>query len=284
MDAQELDGSDDEAGPGLPAAEVRRRGDRRRRRRAALAGGASALALATVVVGGTVVTDALRADAPSRPQPANPAPTPSATPSPLPTPSPVTAARATRVPDGFPLAAGYPTPPADAVEQQLVGPGRRVTAFEDLGACGTKLHPTAEPADRLAVTFSQPEDFRARELTTYPDDAIAQGALARLVDAYRACPRQSYGGTPESVTLTDVRTTSLGEEGYVVVNTYEVGGDPAIGLGQIQLVRVGNALLISTTADEGSSESDAVDREVRGHTAAIRPVVEAMCVFGPSPC
>jgi hypothetical protein len=273
---QNLD--DGAAGPALPASEVRRRGDRMRRRRTTVRALGAACAVAVIASGGIAMGGNLTG---SSPQP------PPATRQVDPTPDRTEPAEPRRVvtaiPDDFPLAEGYPADTGS--DQELVGPGADVPSLEEgVLVCDQVAYPTVDPAERLGAVFRQPEDFRSRELTTYPDDATARQALTNLVEAHRACARESFGGTPESVTLTEVRQSQLGDDGYAVVRSYELGGEPAIGLSQIQAVRVGNALLLSTTSNEGSGEPEAVDAAVRGEEATIAPLVEAMCVFSEAGC
>ncbi|MGZ8737379.1 MAG: hypothetical protein ACXWW7_09475, partial [Nocardioides sp.] len=266
------------AGPVLPASEVRRRGDRMRRRRTTVRALGAACAVAVITTGGIALGGDLTGSSP-QPPPASqdadptPAPTKSAEPRPV----------ITEIPDDFPLAEGYPTD--NGSDRELIGPGADVPSLEDgVMPCDQVAYPTVGSAERLGVIFRQPEDFRSRELTTYADAATAREALANLVEAHRACTRESFGGTPESVTLTEVRQTQLGDDGYAVVQTYEVGGEPAIGLSQIQAVRVGNALLLSTTSNEGGGDPEGINAAVRAEEDTLTPLADAMCVFTEAGC
>ena len=266
----------------LPAAEVRRRGERMRRRRNAMRVVGGAAAVAVITTGGLALGTS-RPDAVPQPPTSSQSPGPSPDSGPTPTP-PKDTASTTTIPRRFPIAAGYPTRAEVTDEQVLAGPSPELQVFIDYGACGQKLYPITEPADRLAVMFRQPEDFRARVLTTYPDVQTAREVLSRLVSGHRACPRDTYEDTPEPVTLIDVRQTGLGDEGYVVVTTYEQDGAPAIGLGLGHAVRVGNALLLSSRSTEGGPDPQSVDEAVRSETAGLSPVVDAMCVFSAAGC
>lgn len=268
---------DGPTGPALPATEVRRRGDRLRRRRTAVRALGAACAVAVIITGGIALGGNMTGSAP---QP--PAATQSAAPSPSRTRSAEQRPVVTGIPEGFPLADGYPA--ATGSDQELDGPGPDVNVLADVLVCDQVPHPTVRSEQRLGVTFTQPEDYRFRELTTYPDEVTASEALTRFVEAYRACPRESFGGTPASVTRTEVRQTGLGDDGYTVLRTYESGGMPALGLSQTQAVRVGNALLLSGTSSEASPDDTSVDAAVRAEETTLRPVVAAMCVFSASGC
>ena len=265
------------AGPALPASEVRRRGDRMRRRRTTVRALGAACAVAVITTGGIALGGDLTGSSPQPPPASQDAdPTPDGTRSAEPRPV------VTEIPDDFPLADGYP--PDTGSDETLVGPAADVQAFERLDACNELAYPTVDPADRLGVTFTQPEDLRNRELTTYADDASAREALTHLVETYRACTRESFGGPPESVTLTGVRQTGLGDDGYAVVQSYEVDGRTAIGLSQIQAVRVGNALLLSTTSNEGWGDAEGINAAVSAEEDTLSPLAAAMCVFAEAGC
>lgn len=264
----------------LPAAEVRRLGDRRRRHRTGLRTLGAAVAVAVVTTGG-IALGTSRPDAAPPPPAAGQDESPTPRPDPTPDTAPVLT---TAIPAGFPLTQGYPAVAPGSDEQELVGPDPTVQPFADAGACGRPLEATEEATDRLAVRFQQPEDYRARELTTYPSVAAARAVLSTLVTGYEDCPREDYAGDPSSALDTDVRRTGLGDQGYVVVHTFESDGYPTVGLEQIHLVRVGNALLRSSTSTEGSPDPQAVDEAVQNESTVLRPVVAAMCVFAGSGC
>ncbi|MGA9746868.1 MAG: hypothetical protein WBQ50_05375 [Nocardioides sp.] len=268
----------------LPADEVRRRGDRRRNRRTALqALGATAAVLA--VVGGVALTSGGLTTSAPEPLPASQAPAPSPTTTgpadPTVSRGATPATLVTEIPDDFPLALGYPED--DGSDTSLEGPGADVEAFGEVTACGRGLD-RAVPTDRLAVGFSQPEDFRSRELTVYGSDATAQDTLARLAQLYRECPREESESDPASAALSQVSPASLGEETVVVARTYEYDGTPAIGLELIVATRVGNAVLLSSVANEGGSTQRDVDQQTREQIGILDPLVDQLCEFSTGGC
>ena len=262
------------ARPALPASEVRRRGDRMRRRRAATQALGAALAVVTVVGGGFALGGELTDSSRPAPPPASQGPNPV-------DPKPEDDWR-TAIPADFPLDQGFPS--ADFSESELTPPGPGVDVLTPLEACVHWVFPTVEPKDRLGTVFQQPEDSRPRLLTTYADDAEAHGVLTAVVQGFDACPRESFGGVPESVALTEVRETGVGDEGYVIVRTYESDGRPAIGLGQIHVVRVGNAVLLLSTSNEGGATKQDVERQVEEQTAQTQALADAMCIFSLEGC
>jgi hypothetical protein len=267
------------AGPALPSSEVRRRGDRMRRRRTALRVAAAACAVAVVTTGGIALGGNLTGSTPAPPPPSTQDADPTPEPSEDPTPE---GGWRTEIPRGFPLAEGFPED--RFAEDELEGPVPDESAYGGVRACDKDLFPTLEWKDALSTSFSQPEDFRGRILTTYADAAEARGVAAALAGGFRDCPRQSYGGTPESVTLTDVVELGTGDEGWAVISTYEVGGAPAIGLQLLHVVRVGNAVLISSVANEGGYTQRDVDRQLDEQAPLVQGLVSQMCVFSAQGC
>lgn len=273
--------------PPLPAEEVRHRGDRLRRRRQLLAGAGASLAVALVVgVGvGATATGNLSAGPtpPLATQTSSHAPGPSKSPAPWPstTSGPVT--WRTEIPDGFPLDSGLPEPRFD--EQQQIGPAAEVAALPTLTACDRAVPMATGAEDRLGVRWSAPEDVRNRQLYTYPDPQTAQARLEGVVDLFRRCPEETAGeDSPTTTTRNEVREVSVGDEGYVVVQTFEYDGTPVPGLQVLHLVRVGNALLVTLVSNEGGAGPEGPEPQVREELGPVEPVANAMCVFAAYGC
>lgn len=244
--------ADGQAGPMLPASEVRRRGDRLRRRRTGLRTLGGALAVA-VVLGGVALTTGM--DGHTTPAPATQAP------------RPTTAATAMAIPAWFPLDQGYPDPGGDG---SVTGPSSSpAAAFAPIEACGQRAYPVVRPAGRLSVRLQQPEDFRGRELTTYDDEAAAKRALDSFVSVMRDCPRETTGGTTATHAVSSVRA---GDESWAVVTTYETDGRPSLGLQVTTATRAGAALLVATQSDEGDAGAAQaqLDRQLDDVRALLR--------------
>ena len=263
----------------LPADEVRRRGDTRRRRRTTLQGAAATLAVAAVVGGVAFGTGAVDRTAPA-PPPASQGPSPSPSPTRAADPTPVVDPDAvTAIPAGFPLADGYP---ADAgVDEERQGPAADVDAFTGMQACDEQLERRPH-ADRLAATFSQPEDYRGRELTTYTSESDALDQLTRVVTLYEGCPRQSFEGGPDTVTT--VEPGSLGDSSYTITRYSELDGSYPPGMEVIVAVQVNNALLLSSEANEGGGSLQGIRQAAGRAEGVVGAVVQAMCVFAADGC
>lgn len=263
----------------LPAEEVRRRGDTRRRRRTALQGAAATLAVVAVVGGVALGTGVVDRSAP-QPPPASQGPSPSPSPTRAADPSPVVDPKVvTAIPADFPLADGYPTDTGADVDRQ--GPAADVDAFTEMTACDETLERLPHE-DRLAATFTQPEDFRGRELTTYASESDASDQLAAIVNLYQGCSRQGFEGGPDTVTTIDLG--ALGDTSYRITRYSELDGAYPPGMESIVVVQVGNALLLSSEADEGGGTLRAIRQATLRAEGAVVRVAEAMCVFAADGC
>ncbi len=175
--------------------------------------------------------------------------------------------------ESIPLASGYP-------EDDLAEPGRRYglagpsRGLEPMPVwvCGEDLEPTGYD-DRLAARWTNVEDFRARELLQFPDAETAGDVAGSLVAAWESCPRHDGGDGFTSVQ--SVRDLGAGQEGHTLVTWSEYDGAPAIGLTVLQVVRVGEIVLLDLTSNEGGS--GAADDQVREQARAAASVVDAIC-------
>lgn len=190
---------------------------------------------------------------------------------------------ASPIPDDFPLLAGYPTHRAESAGGGREGPNRTLEPIV-LEACGQRVEPGTE-VDLLRGAWTDVEDFRERQLTTYTDAATAQAYVAAIVTAYRDCPVEQ---TSDGFTLVNrLLPSELGETGAVVATRYELDGHPAIGHTLVQVVRVGTAVLLAASSNEGGGGPD-VERQLRQAADEggfeIEDVVAAMCRFATAGC
>jgi hypothetical protein len=243
----------------LPPAEVRRRGDVRRRRANALAavGGVAAIALIATPI-------AVLASGNDRS-----APTPVGTPD---------RSGVTTIPDGFPLAMGYP----DTNENLTPVRVGSADLLSDIAYCEVKAFPATPTQDLASVTYTGGEDYRSRELAVYANEAEAQG----LVDQFRAtlatCPEETMGGTRQIYTLVPV---AAGDDAVAMAHTYAGPGDgPNLGLEVIEVVRVGNAVLFSSGYGEGNSPGTDPADNAQPFLDATAPLVGKLCVFAAGGC
>jgi hypothetical protein len=253
--------ADGGAAPGLPAAEVRRRGDRLRRRRTALQAVGATAAIAVVMGAGATLTGAFDRQAGPAPAPATRPPTTAPTALPA-------------IPAGFPLDQGIPDPGGDGT---LTGPsGSKAAAVPPIKACGVRAYPVEQPFDRLSVRYQAPGDFRARELTVYRDTSVATLVVDGFVRAMRDCPREDVGG---NTAVTRNSRFTAGDESWGFVTTYEQGGRAALGLQVTTATRVGPYVLVATQSSEGSL-TDA-QRQLDQQLTQVRSLVGALAVVDP---
>ena len=225
-------------------------------------------ALAVVLVAVLVALGTRQSDRPT-PDPAAERPTGS--------PSGSTAS-GSGIPDDFPLLAGYPTEGAESADGGPQGPDRKMPPIV-LEACGHRVEP-GTPADLLRGGWTDVEDFRQRQLTTYDDGEAAQSYVEAVLDAFRTCPREDTSDGYTSVNT--LLPHGLGDAGAVAATRYELDGHPAIGHTLVTVVRVGTAVLVAVSSNEGGGGPD-VERQLSAAAAAsgveIEDVVAAMCVF-----
>jgi len=262
----------------LAPSEVRRLGDRMRRRRNAAAVVAGVAAVA--VIAAPIALYAGRDDS-SAPSPA-PSPSESTTSAPV-VPDPIVS-WFEEIPEDFPLAVGWPDDDeAERGEDGLKGPDRVLRSLT-FTLCGDTLNDTVY-VDRLRADWTNVEDYRHRQLTTYADADQAVAEVKALTDFHRECPTEE--GDDGYTRVTEVQRTEVGGESWAVVTHYEFDGAPAVGLTITHVIRLGRAVLINTISNEGGAGQDP-DGEVRGHldamTSAIAQPMSRMCVFTKAGC
>jgi hypothetical protein len=265
----------------LSPSEVRRLGDRMRRRRNAAAVVAGVAAVA--VIAAPIALFAGR-DGSSSPDPAPAPPTTSPTGSPdvvettSPTPEPIVSWFG-EIPDDFPLAAGWPDDDqAESEDEGLTGPNRRLDSLL-FTACGHTLDDTVY-VDRLRADWTNPEDYRNRQLTTYADADQAVEAVRALTEFHRSCPTEELGDGYTRVR--EVRRTQVGGESWAVVSHLEFASAPAISIHIIHVIRLGRAVLIDTVANEGMLQQ--AESQLDFMTSDTSEPVTRMCVFTNAGC
>ena len=257
----------------LPAtpAEIRQRGDRARRRRSALVAGGAALAVAAVASGALL----LGPDGSADPQPA-PAPTrtdaPESPDAPETSDTPVVP---DTIPADFPLAVGMIEDPDEANADPWLG---------DIDYCdaSSSMADTAVD-DRFAQTLV-PGDNQFRSLELF---ASAREAKARALDhvgKFRSCPQ--FTTEVGSVARTEVGESGLGDQGWTVTRDFTSNGKPQFGQEVYQVVRSGNALLITRRSNEGPGSTDPERFRLFAlhDTESVMDLVGAMCPWSEEGC
>jgi hypothetical protein len=240
----------------LPPSEVRRLGDRHRRRRTAGIALAAAAAVAVIATGSVVLAGG------GEPQGVDPAP---------PNPSETTPA-GPRIPDSLDVTVDmYENDSGEPATQTRGGLGLTVLDF-----CGVTPFTDDGRADSVSAATSGPEYSDTREVVLYPDEESAARALDAVTDAAVGCPREESG--PDSATLTRVDPWSAGQDGILVVHTYE----NSLGAEILHFTRVGDALLASSTYGEYDPSNTAGGEADQARR--LKSVVDQLCVFTDAGC
>lgn len=190
------------------------------------------------------------------------------------------------IPDGFPLAAGWPDDGAAEPGRGngLTGPTRKLEPMRFV-ACDDRMALGAGGTDRLGARWRNVEDYRSRQLTTYATAEDAAAAVAALVALHRACPTEE--GTDGYTTVVDVVRQEVGEDSWAIVHRFELQDAPAVGLGVHLVVRLGQSVLVDEAWNEGGAGPDPdadVRSQVREQLATTSEVVAAMCTFTIDGC
>jgi len=252
----------------LPPSEVRRRGERMRRRHNALAalGGVAAIALIAtpiaIIAGGS--NQALPPANPSSPTVTT---TQSATPG----------RWRTTIPAGFPLAQGWPEPTEPGDGLGIAGPSRNLAVDEPGAMCPATAVSVPAPVDELAATWTQPADYRSRQLLLFADDTQAHQYADWLRDTFANCEGVESGdGYIISASVQDYQPVTFA---WNATLRSELQGAPAPGIQLVQVAVVGNAVLVNAGSDEGS-DAQAMNNEYAGQAV---DVLAAMDVFEGAP-
>ncbi|MBB6628862.1 hypothetical protein H5V45_16155 [Nocardioides sp. KIGAM211] len=258
----------------LPASEVRRRGNRLRRRNNALAtvGGLAAVAIIAV----PLALSASGQDS-SAPDVGPATSSPSATPSPDAGPT-----WRQRIPDGFPLAEGFPATNGSDGSAVTVTSPTDVEVFPPCLGSGDQRTPPARTVDRASVTYvGESEDRREGVLAVYADQDAASAALQQLETDVARCPSQRG---QNATYLFDALPSDLGEESFAWTVRVRQGGELSSELTVVQNVRVGNAIYALSYYGAGGANQDVIDFTQRLMTTDSAPTVSSLCVFAAEPC
>ena len=253
----------------LSPADVRRRGDRMRRRRhaaAAALAGAAAVALVVVPLAVFAGGEGERSEQPPvATSPADPG----------------------RIPDGFPLTAGWPE---DGTDPHLVGPAHDDALADDFLVCDRPL-PQRPHKDVLAAELHDVDDVRFRWLTTYAAPRAARQAVADVRAAWETCPREETipGNTPTAEwrhRVADVALAGAAADSFGVDSELTTATGEGIGR-QTRYVslRVGRAVLSGMWWTRGSEpDPEARDALVQAMAEDAAVPVAAMCPYAEDPC
>ncbi len=285
-------------GQPLPAAEVRRLGDRMRRRRNTVTA-VSAAAVLTVIATGTVFTSQQMGGTPPVAPSTSIAPTTESFPTPGESPTPDSSPSeptepdwATQIPDDFPLRTGLPDPGDDVADweesRQTDAPWHGLPCPTNERAFTTVLEADAERTDAWTITVQPPAEVISRHLVLYPDGTTAEQAFSEIRTVAEGCgPQEAVPDLTEfrysdaEVQYGDHPGLLLGGAEYLA----ETGELTGVSRSMNMLVRVGNAVLLTTLSDESNANPlDLDEPKAAGLAKATAKLADEMCVFAAEPC
>lgn len=253
----------------LPAAEVRRRGTRLRRRQRVWGGVATGVVV--VLVGAPLAWAANRAQ--DEPGPAAQPPS----------------TRWTQdVPADFPITDGMPA--TNGNDGSPVLP-LATSGVEDLTICGEPVWvPTAvTPAaarDLVGARYlGESEDSLGRVLALYADAKAAGAVYQAIRSAVGDCPVDRTGAPRADQAYAPVEAPRVGEQSLAFMQySLDSTGQPLGDLWLYQVVRVGNALYLSTHYGQGGTDPEIVRQTTTWLWQQSDSVVAALCQFAADPC
>ncbi|KQZ67375.1 hypothetical protein [Nocardioides sp. Root151] len=189
----------------------------------------------------------------------------------------------TTIPDDYPLGTGWPDDSvAETEELGLQGPNRTLESLP-FNACGETWQ-EPEYADRLRAEWTNAEDYRARQLTTYADADAAVAAVADLIAMMQACPEDPVRDDGY-VTKRTVRKIPFGGEGWAILERDTLdGGDSPLG-GSTMVIRNGlSVLVIRHDGHSGYPGTDNGQGQVDRQTSEASQAIAAMCRFTVAGC
>ena len=178
----------------------------------------------------------------------------------------------TAAPVGFSVSAGLPEGGGDV---------ERVEEPVTWTFCGEEAFPADEVLDVTRDGATGPEYGDRRELRVFRDDRAAHAVLDAAAATAADCPEELHGATRWLHSVTAV--ADRGEESARLVQTYETDGMVNAGATWWDLVRVGNAVLVTVTGGE-YLPGETLGQGIHEHDRLLVPIVDSMCVFAAGGC
>lgn len=172
----------------------------------------------------------------------------------------------TTIPDQLPLAVHLPADGGDFSVTRI----RSETEAVAVDLCGP-VDMSGHSVDLAGWRATGPEYEEARQVRLYTSDIEARAAFAAVVERVPSCTGERQ---------LEQRGSNLpGDDSVTVVETYlSPDGLPTLGATFLELVRVGNAVLLTRSYGEWDPESN-LDGGIARHAQEVAPIVEAMGVF-----
>ena len=196
---------------------------------------------------------------------------PSTAPTSSPTVTPEPTRWLTTVPDALPLAVGLPDDGGDFSVTRIRAENEAVA----VDVCGS-VDMSGDTLDIAGWRATGPEYEEVRQLRLYASDVEARTAFRAVVGRVPSCAAERQ---------VEQRPSNLsGDDSVTVVETYRSpDGLPTPGATFLELVRVGNAVLLTKSYGEWVPGT-ILDAGIKAHARQVTSVVDAMCVFAADPC
>lgn len=272
--------ADEPAGPALPAAEVRRRGDRARRRRIAVRAVGAACAVAVITTGGIALGGDPPGPAPAPPVTSqSPAPVPTEEPSPD-TPKPGGGGQALTIPDDFPFHVGFPNQDVDTDRQVT----RALGTPRSFDPCHDNAEAAAEDgrSDYRRVTQTGPAYAYSHELVVYESSSAADEAMLLARSELERCSQYAYddGVSRDVWEPSPVSSDRPPADDAILAVSYGYGEyGPSTLATSWTVMRVGNAVLSLSHDGEFGASPESVRIVTRDELSTYRAMAPSLCPF-----
>ena len=171
----------------------------------------------------------------------------------------------------MPLDVGLPEDGGDFSVRRI----RTETDAVTLDLCGS-VPISGNTVDLAGWRATGPEYEEVRQLRLYTSDIEARTAYAAVMERVPSCATERH--------LEQQRSALVGDESATVVETYESPeGWPALGATFHEVVRIGNAVLVTRSYGEWEPTTN-LDGGIATHAREVTPIVDAMCVFAAKAC
>ncbi len=191
--------------------------------------------------------------------------------------APTETSSATRPLDDFPLTRGYPDTNGDDGSPVVVTDESGVAPLTFCDRPAWSLDVPVAPADVVGAPYTgEAEDVRGRTLVRYDDAGLAAKALATLRLAIETCPEEVVGGTAQVYTGT---TRPAGDEAFTITHRYRSDYGFDTGLEVIDVVRVGDLVLLSSEYGEGGGSEESIRRSQREVTDQTDALLPSLCEY-----
>ena len=164
----------------------------------------------------------------------------------------------------------------------LEGPSRQLDVApynveNSLEACGHRPVGRPEPTDTLYAGYRDISSGHLRQLMTFGSEQQAQAYADAIASVFGACPQETDGqGVRKVYRVSD--QPGYGDSAVSVAMRYEVGNQPGPGARVVEVVRVGQAVLLTVLNDEAAELDDdaAADALATQYLESSGSVLDAM--------